>query len=282
MRFSLIGYGLLLVLTVVVIVLAIVVVPTDNLPKEVDVIIVASRTPNGLVPTPGRHRVVLWHVLKYMPWVKTIWMVGTSEPDESISSEELPGDGEIRWLDFAAVGYTPPPITFPFDFQSIPHEDAANVIVSELSRQKRISEYFIYLGDYCWPVRKIKKNYLFSLNNPRVWNTLRSPEDTSFWGTYLTNTAPSLVGSSELLEKTTREDGFKQFLIKEFISRSAVLRRDLSRDVILNLTLNPEYAAGPLPSKFPRAVFITVHMTGKSQGDLDVLLENLLKTFPHL
>ncbi len=156
-----------------------------------------------------RHVAQIHAVRKYMPWVKNIFVLRPSSTTTTTADIETNGATLVPFVgtDDEAFAYMP----------HIP----------------TISNYAMFLGDYTFPLRTIKKSYLFTQGKRRMFNVFREQSEMEFFKDYLesSNTMPCLVTDLQLLKSS---QSWTDMIFREITEEKVVLSNDMNRDMMIS------------------------------------------------
>jgi len=198
-------------------------------------------------------------VHKYMGWVKTIYVLSSTQ------------SGEDAALGVTFVSFTG---TMIQAFEFMPD------IVG-------ISDNAIFLSDMTIPFRNVEKGFMFYDSRPRMFNIFREQSEVNFFQNYFEapvngisgeDTMPTLV--TDLVKLKEEPQTWQDLVFREVTEERVTLRDDLNRDIFVVSTMlpNAEKQFDKLTNNRP--LFATFHVSVNTTVDPDPAASNArIQTF---
>lgn len=234
---------LLFVVATIVIVIVAIEQTSENYPDDIDVVLYIR--PNEPLRM-SRYIAQSKSIQRYMEWVRNIYVL-TPNPivDTSLG---------VTFVNFTG--------TLPEAFEFMPQIEG-------------IAEDAIFFSDQTLPFRTIKKSFLFSGNQPRMFNIFREQSEVNFFVDYLEPTMPTLV--TDLIKLKEDPQTWQDLVFRVVTEERVTLRSDINRDIFIvsNMPENAQKQFDKLINNRP--LFATFHI-GPANPDNDVS-NNLINTF---
>lgn len=201
----------------------------------------------------------------FMTFRNNIYILTSSHPDGEADFDNI---SNVFYVNFTESGTT--------------YENQLNSYFLEMSAIKNkdnsvpnIQQHAIFLGDQTYPMRGVRKEYLFcNGSNPRLFNIFRDQSEINFFNgstlsdniTIFNYTAPFLVSNLALFTDAPAVSTVEDFMLLELTEEQATLRSDLNRDILLKGVPGVDYIDNyqsqftTLDDKPP--YFATFHISG--------------------
>lgn len=235
---------LLFVVATIVIVIVAIEQTSETYPEVIDVVLYIR--PNDPLRM-SRYIAQAKSVQLYMDWVRNIYVLS---PNDAISTSLL----GVTFVRFSG--------TLAEAFEFMPNIEG-------------IAEDAVFLSDQTFPFRSVKKSFLFSGNQPRMFNIFREQSEVNFFSDYLEPTMPTLV--TDLVKLREDPQTWQDLVFRVVTEERVTLRSDINRDIFIvsNMTSNAQKQFDKLTKHRP--LFATFHI-GPANPDNDVS-NNLLNAF---
>lgn len=147
-------------------------------------------------------------ILQNMPWVNNIFVLTSREPDPAITSLAT------------HVAFTGN------------HEEAFEYMPDIPG----IAAHTIFLDDRTFPFRTTKTSYMYSQDNPRIFNVFREQSEVIFFQQYVElPTLPTLV--VDLAKLKEHPQTWRDLVFREVTEERIALKADMNRDVFVLSTM---------------------------------------------
>jgi hypothetical protein len=240
---------LFLVATIVIVIIAIE-ENNESLPEQIDVVLYERP---GQPLRLARHLTQITAIQKYMNWINHIYILS---PTQTGVNDEL----NVTFVPFTG--------TLSEAFEYMP--DIPGIV-----------DHSIFLSDQTYPFRDVKKSYMFSESQPRIFNIFREQSEVIFFATYLEETMPTLV--TDLVKLREPPQTWTDLVFREVTEERIILRNDINRDIFVVSTM-PENAQKQFEIlQSSRPLFATFHISSADPNpdtSNNILNEFLSKEFP--
>jgi len=204
-----------------------------QLPAQSTLTTTAAATTAAAVAREPRYVAQIHAVRKYMPWVNNIFVLrptsSTSTTTETSGATLVPFDGT--------------------DVQAFAH----------MPHIPTISDYAIFMGDYTFPLRTIKRSYLSTQGKRRMFNVFREQSEMEFFKDYLesSSTMPCLVTDLQLLKSS---QSWTDMIFQEITEEKVVLSNDMNRDMMISGRMPTNIATQLQLVSAAQPHFVTFHV----------------------
>lgn len=170
-------------------------------------------------------------VLQNMPWINNIFVLTSQDPDPAVAAL-------ATYVSFAGN-----------------HEDAFEYMPDIPG----VAANTIFLDDRTFPFRPTKSSYMYSQDNPRMFNVFREQSEVIFFQQYVElPTLPTLV--VDLAKLKEHPQTWRDLVFREVTEERITLKADMNRDVFVLSTMVNNAASQFTQLDDNPPVFATFHV----------------------
>lgn len=226
---------------------------TSNQSHVVDVVLYEHQSPAGEVTASrmSRHIMQSYYVHKHMKWINKIYVLSASK------------EGYDNILD----------VTF------VPFKGLVEDAFLYMCKIPNVSEFAMFLSDMTFPFREVRKSYMYTMSNHRIFNVFRDEREVAFFKNYLElPTLPVMVVHMSTLAKS---ENWMDLVFRESTEEKITLFNEMNRDVMIygNSVNNAQNQFSLLKRHPP--LFATFHANPNQSQKEHLQSQHLIANFLH-